>query len=287
MSEIVVEVPATAGYSEQWGDWAILRQPPADTVVLDLSELQFADPLFLLRMRGFIDWHCYNGHGVRVVRPQSAQVRRYLSHMGLADELPERCVCEIAAAGTPTGSQILIPIRRLTSNEESDRLDDELATILEAQFRGPLGRVAEAFTATAGEMCDNATTHGASDVGFAYLSAQRYQQSRCVLAIGDLGIGIPDHIRRAFRELVDDEDAIRVATKEGVTATGRDHRRVGYQYAIDALKDSNVPRGELRVWSGRGRFRVEVRDGRQVRRDAWGVDGKTVGTWVRLELAVR
>jgi hypothetical protein len=130
-------------------------------------------------------------------------------------------------------------------------------------------------------------THGRSDVGVTYVTAQRYEQRRCVLAIGDLGIGIPEHMRRAFPELTDAEDAIREATKEGVTATGNPHRGIGYQWVIDGMKEANIPVGALRVWSGRGRFRVEVRDGTQVRRDAWAVERPTVGTWVRLELSGR
>jgi hypothetical protein len=284
---VIIEVPADAGKSEMWGEWVILREPPAETVVLDLTDLQFVDPLFLLRLRGFIDWHCANGHSVRVTRPKSASVRNYLARMAVAEDLPRECECDLGAVHTTDRSDVLIPIRRLSSRTESDALDDELATLYHAQFTGRLGRLADAFTRTVSEMCDNATTHGRSDVGIAYVAAQRYKRDRCVLAIGDLGIGIPDHMRRAFPELANDDDAIREATLEGVTATGDPYRGVGYQYVIDGLKESALPFGEMRIWSGHGRFRVEVRNGTQIRRRAWAVDRPTVGTWVRLELSAR
>ncbi len=285
MSVAIVKVPADAGTSEQWGERVILREPPAETVVLDLTDLQFVDPLFLLRLRGFIDWHCSNGHEVHVVRPGSADVRDYLARMGLNRDLPDACRCDFGAIRSTERSEVLIPIRRLRSTLDSDALDDELGALYSAYFTGTLGRLAEAFTRTVSEMCDNATSHGSSKVGVAYVTAQRYMPRRCVVAIGDLGIGIPDHIRKAFPDLTDDDDAIRVATKEGFTATGSPHRGIGYQYVIDGLKETKVPMGELRIWSGQGRFRVEVRDGTQIRRRAWGVNQPTVGTWVRLELS--
>jgi hypothetical protein len=173
------------------------------------------------------------------------------------------------------------------SQQDSDALDYDLAGLLSAQFTGELGRLGEAFTRTLSEMCDNATTHGRSDAGVAYVTAQRYQQRRCVLAIGDLGIGIPERMRQAFPQLTNDEEALREATKEGVTSTGEAHRGIGYQWVIDGMKETQVPAGELRIWSGHGRFRVDVRDGTQQRRDAWAVEGRTVGTWVRLELCAR
>lgn len=287
MGEVVVTVPAKAGNSERWGEWAILRAPPEETVVLDLTAVEFVDPLFLLRLRGFIDWHCARGHSVRLLRPRSTSVRNYLCRMRVANELPATCDSELEPGPNCGGrGDVLIPIRRLGSRGDSDLLDEELATLYTAHFTGGLARSADAFTRTVSEMCDNATTHGSSAVGVAYVTAQRYRNNRCVLAIGDLGVGIPEHMRRAFPDLSSDEDAIREATKEGITATGDPHRGIGYQFVIDGMKESDIPYAELRVWSGHGRFRVETRHGTQARRRAWGVEGSTVGTWVRLELKV-
>lgn len=254
---------------------------------MDLSRLATIGPTGLLRMRAFIDWHCFAGSTVEVIPPVASAPREYLAMMGLGADLPEACACDLGPIQAGNHSKVLIPIRRLTNVQESDRLDDELAQLLAAQFTGKIGRLAEAFTRTASEMCDNATSHGRSLMTGAYVSAQRYTQQRCVLAIGDLGVGIPEHMRSAFPNLLADDDAIRVATKEGITATGINHRGIGYQWVIDGMKDTQVPLGELRVWSGKGRFRVEVKDGVQVRRRAWPVDESTAGTWVRLRLAAQ
>jgi hypothetical protein len=291
MTIIRVPVPADGGTSQRWGEWAPLRRPPpADELLLDLSDVEFVDPFFLVRLRGFIDLHCSNGIPMTIEPPKSSAVRTYLERMDLAGNLPAGCASGLQARPAVAGN-VLIPIRRLGSTSDVDlMLDGEIATLLDAQFTNSLAGLGLAFTATVSEMCDNATTHGHSNVGTAYVAAQRYSAGRCVLVVGDLGIGIPAHIRRQHPTLLTDDDAIREATKEGVTgATGsnRNHRGIGYQWVIDSLKEANIPFGELRVWSGRGRFRVEVRDGLQLRRRAWGVEGETAGTWVRLELRAR
>jgi hypothetical protein len=261
MSEGVINVPPDAGTSKRWGEWVI---------TLEGSELRKS-----------------SGHEVCVVSPRQRSVCNYLARMQLADDLPSSCTWDLQTIGHGKRSEVLIPIRRLRSQVESDRLDDELGELYSAHFRGPIARVAAAFTMTVSEMTDNATTHGWSNVGVSYVAAQRYRADRCVLVVGDLGIGIPEHIRRVHPELSDDGDAIREATKEGVTGTGDSQRGIGYQQVIDSLKETQVPSGELRIWSGKGRFRIKTRDGLIERRRAWTVEEETAGTWVRLELCVR
>jgi hypothetical protein len=207
--------------------------------------------------------------------------------MHLAIDLPSSCLCDLDTLDPNARSNVLIPIRRLRSPSDGDELEQELSDLYLAHFSGALRRLSEAFTRTVGEISDNATTHGSSAVGVSYVAAQRYAHDRCVLAVGDLGVGIPEHMRRAFPALRDDGDAIREATKEGISGTGDPLRGIGYQYVIDGLKETEVPRGELRVWSGKGRFRVETQNGIQGRRRAWTVEETTMGTWVRLDLVGR
>jgi anti-sigma regulatory factor (Ser/Thr protein kinase) len=204
--------------------------------------------------------------------------------MHLSKDLPARCDCDLPVRGADVTSDVLIPIRRLRSPQDGERLEEELSALYEAHFTGGLAKLAAPFTTTVSELCDNATTHGRSKLGVAYVAARRYGQKRCVLVIGDLGIGVPAHIRNAHPQLTKDDDAIREATKEGMTGTGSPRRGVGYQYVIDALKDSKVRKGELRLWSGNGRFRLNAAEGVQTRRQAWGVENPTAGTWIRLEL---
>jgi hypothetical protein len=173
VAETIVRVPENASTSNIGGDWAILRAPPPGAVALDLTEVRFIDPLFLLRLRGFIDLYCKNGHNVRVVCPGSADARRYLARMHLSKDLPALCDCDLDVVGSAATSDVLIPIRRLRSAEDGDRLEEELGALYEAHFTGGIARLAAPFTTTVSEICDNATTHGRSKVGVAYVATAR------------------------------------------------------------------------------------------------------------------
>jgi hypothetical protein len=267
-----------------WAEGVALREAEPGDLVLDLSDLEMIDPLFLARIRGLIDLSAAAGSHVTILPPKKDLIRKYLEFMRLASDLPSNCDCELKSLEVPGSSKILIPIRHLSSTSDVVDLEQALGDLYLAHFSGPLSRLAEAFTRTVGEISDNATTHGKSSAGVSYVAANRYPKG-CILVVGDLGVGIPTHMRKAFPELEDDGDAIRVATREGKSGTGDPQRGIGYQYVIDGLKNEHIATGELRVWSGRGRFRVQTLGGVQVRRRAWSVDEETVGTWVRLDLA--
>jgi hypothetical protein len=282
--KVVIRVPADAG---NWGDAVVLDGQRVDAIELDLTDVRFPDPLLLIRLRAFIDWHCARGGEVHVTPPRLATARTYIERMHLGSDLPAGCVCDLGMLGADEHSPVLIPIRRLRCPVDGDELERELEDLYLGHFDGPLAKLADAFTITVGEISDNATTHGHVDGSVAYVAAQRYQQSRCVLAIGDLGIGIPTHMRQQSPGLQNDGDAIREATKEGQTGTGLSERGYGYQNVIEALREPQVPWGELRIWSGAGRFRIETQDGTQLRRRAWSVEDATEGAWIRLDLLGR
>lgn len=251
-------VPPDGGQSSKWGEWLPLRPAKANAhpLPLDLSNLNFVDPLFLIRLRAFLDWHTGRGHEVVVERPRNQQVRNYLARMGVCDELPEGCTFDVGQVSAKPHPDILIPLTRLNNRAASDTLDDAVADLLGAQFTGKLARCGDAFTMTVGEMRDNALTHGASEHGV-YVAAQRYRATRCVLAIGDLGVGIPEHLRRQHPQLTDDGVAIAEATKQGVTGVAgaeAQHRGNGYYYVVDEMETTKIPRGLLRVCEGASRL---------------------------------
>lgn len=286
--QIIVDVPARAGTGDGWGEILPLAPAQAGTrIVVDLTNLSFADPYFLLRLRAFMEWHSRNGLNIEVVRPRARDVANYLSRMRIADGLPPGCTCDLAKVEARERKEVLIPVTRLASPVDADHLDSLIGELLQAHFQGQLARLGKAFHAAFAELTDNATTHGASPSG-TFVAAQRYRATRCVLAIADTGIGIPEHVRRAYPYLDDDGVAIAEATKEGVSgADDPSHRGIGYQYLIDSMTDTNVPFGDLRIWSGRGRFAVAVRQGEQRLRRGWKTEPQTAGTFVRVELATR
>ena len=86
-----IDVPRGAGQSTWWGEALPVRPAPASKdIVLNLSALSFVDPFFMLRLRGFLDYHASRGHMVEVVRPKSDEVCRYLAHGG--DPRPRRAL---------------------------------------------------------------------------------------------------------------------------------------------------------------------------------------------------
>jgi hypothetical protein len=68
----------------------------------------------------------------------------------------------------------------------------------------------------------NALDHGRNPIG-AWVAARRITEPRrqVSIAISDLGMGIPEHIRQRYPEWSDDGYAIAQATEEGITGTGK------------------------------------------------------------------
>lgn len=52
------------------------------------------------------------------------------------------------------------------------------------------------------ELCNNAVEHGISEAGGCYVAAQRYtgQNPKTLLAVGDVGVGVPSHMRRIYAD---------------------------------------------------------------------------------------
>lgn len=280
-----ISIERSDGTSGEWGDCLPLA-PAGEGMALtvDLRDLSFADPLFLIRLRGFIDYHCSRGHAVTVIPPDNYSVRNYLSRMRVAKDLPSNCSFPLPSVNENERGEVLIPIRRLNSNLDSDRLDDEIARLIQAQFSGPLGSVVGAFSMTISEMCDNATTHGSSGAG-AYVCAQRYSEGRCAIAIGDLGIGIPAHMRARHGELEGhDGQVIAHATQARVSGTGDRDRGFGYQNTIDELQATELRYGNIRVWSSGGRFVYRAVQGEELERMGMVAPYVTEGTWVSVQI---
>lgn len=90
------------------------------------------------------------------------------------------------------------------------------------------------------ELCGNALQHGRAllphehDLG-AYMAADRVEGDtrQFRLAIADLGIGIPEHIRSRHPEWHDDTAAITRALDRGVTGTDDPYRGNGFAEVLD------------------------------------------------------
>ncbi len=135
-----------------------------------------------------------------------------------------------------------------------------------------------------GELCDNALQHGRNELG-AYIAADRITQPQheLRLAIADLGIGIPEHIRSQHPEWQDDTAAIARAIERGVSGTGDRNRGNGFSEVFDEALETDLVRAQsaaqIDIRSSKGQVAVTIVDGRKQ------AEGKEVreprrGTWI-------
>lgn len=134
------------------------------------------------------------------------------------------------------------------------------------------------------ELCGNALQHGRDDLG-AYVAADRAEGdlSTFRLAIADLGIGIPEHIRARHPEWQDDAAAIVRALQRGISGTDDPYRGNGFAEVLDDAVDKALVRANssvnLDIRSSRGRVVVDLVDGRQQPR-AEPISRPRRGTWI-------
>ena len=70
-----------------WCSDQVLTLDGDDHVRLDLADLHFVGPLFLVRLRAWLDYHAQHGITVDVGPPGGSDVRNYMSRMHLCDGL--------------------------------------------------------------------------------------------------------------------------------------------------------------------------------------------------------
>jgi anti-sigma regulatory factor (Ser/Thr protein kinase) len=253
-------------------------------VVLDARALRFAVPTFLLRLRAFVEWHLRKEHSVTVLAPINPTVAAYMARMGIADGLPEGTFLGLPEIGDPADSDVLIPITQVHEFQEVDELGERVFQLFMGHSADEVAVFASAMHMAVSELCANAVEHGASPHG-CYVAAQRYERPhrRTVLALGDLGIGIPTHMRKRFPDLRGDRTTLREAMKEGVTATGDEHRGIGFTSVIEEAMASRMRYATLGIHSGTAELaRVVTPNG-----GGGTITAKApnkIGTWLNFEI---
>lgn len=236
--------------------------------------------MLAVRLRMFIDWHSAAGHPVTVVPPEDAIAAQRLADLGVADGLESRVLALPAPA--PKREERVLPILRFSDHHAVEDVSRAAVELLEHQTT-PLDAWGDAMYMAVGELCDNALQHGRNEFG-AYIAADRLDEPQQVrLAIADLGIGIPEHIRAQHPEWQDDSAAIARALERGVSGTGDPHRGNGFAEVFDAaLRTDLVQRSsaaDIDIRSGRGRVGVRVAGGNPVPGER-PVDQPRRGTWI-------
>lgn len=222
--------------------------------------------MFALRLRVFIDWHTTVGHRVRFLAPTDPGTAQCLADLDVAAnldpsviELPEPRVDRLEEA---------LPVAAFSHHTVVEDVAREVVGLLQRQTE-PFGSWSDATYMAISELCDNALQHGTNDLG-AYIAADRILEPRreLRLAIADLGIGIPEHIRARHPEWYDDTAAITRALVRGVSGTGDPHRGNGFAEVFEAAVQTDLVRAssgaDIDIRAGKGRVGVRIFGGSEV-----------------------
>jgi hypothetical protein len=231
-------------------------------IVVDASALLNCHPMFAIRLRLFIDWHRAAGHAVRLIVPRDPGVAQYLADVGVGDGLPTG-----VADGLPdmTTTSTVLAIRRLRTWHDVEDASNAAMEMLHDQTSA-LAVWGEPAHMAVFELCDNALQHGRNQLG-AYVAADRIagEPSMFRLAIADLGIGIPEHIRARHPEWQDDTAAIIRALQRGVSGTGDPHRGNAFSEVFEDVNRLLAPARsavKIEIRSAKGGILLDLVDGR-------------------------
>jgi hypothetical protein len=261
------------GASDGWRDDFPLSHDLPDSVEIDCSRLRLPiHPMFAVRLRVFIDWHRGNGRQVVVVPPTDPSTQRVFGGMRIDPEV-----------SADQEDDAIMPVTRMEEFPEVEEVAGRTQELLEYQLTDVSSLGQAAFMAVS-ELCGNAIDHGRNDLG-AYAAVRRVSEPRkqVSIAISDLGMGVPEHIRQRYPEWSDDGWAIAHATQDHVTGTSNPHRRIGFSAVLEAALTSSLHAARMDILSASGFCRVQVvQENRKV--DVLPAARFRRGTWITYDL---
>jgi hypothetical protein len=199
-----------------------------ERLTVDLTELRFASPLELAAVGVLVSHHRIQGAPTTVRLPRAPDVASYLQRMDLFRHAGQqtRVLGVMPADDRRDQSNVLLELRRVHEPADAEAVTAGFADLAQARFGGATWP----FHAL-GELLDNATSHGKSEIG-AFAAAQYYRGTTSgrpglELAVCDAGVGVLEHLRRNPRNqlLPTSRSALRRALRAGVSGTSE---RRGY-----------------------------------------------------------
>lgn len=228
-------------------------------------------PMFAVRLRVFVEWHRHEGRTVEIVPPDDADARRVLEAM------------QVDPAMSGDDDDAVLPVTRLTDDTMAEEAARRTKEILEYQLTDVSGLGEAAFSAVA-ELCDNALDHGRNALG-AYVAVRRTAEPRrqVSIAISDLGLGIPEHIRQRYPEWSDDGYAIAHALEPHVTGTGNPHRGIGFSDVFEAALTKSLHAARMDIYSANGFYRLQIVQEKR-KPEVFPAPRFRRGTWIAYDL---
>lgn len=101
-------------------------------VVVDATDLAPSHPMFLVRLRLFVDWHVADGRAVVINPPTDPASAGQLASMGLGEELVVGLAGPDAQIDVVSG---FIPVRRLSSHHHVEEVAADAMALLHQQDR--------------------------------------------------------------------------------------------------------------------------------------------------------
>jgi hypothetical protein len=206
--------------------------------VIDLVQVSFVDAYALTGLACFIASAAEHGIPVRLLLPDDADVRSWLSRMHLRDVLDTfgvRVEGVLRRVVERDRRDALIELRRFDDSHGSDRLASFIWERLEGGVDAEV--VNQLFEAT-GELGQNVVEHAGSSVG-GFIAAQRYKagspEERIVVAVGDVGVGIRESLRVRYGDMTDAE-SIRRAIQWHVSRVPDEGRGQGLPGVVDGVR---------------------------------------------------
>lgn len=243
-----------------------------DSIELDCRRLETPiHPMYGLRIRVFVDWHRLRGRNVRLIPPNDPQARALFEAMGIGGENAHQ------------EDDAILPVTRIEEFLDVEEVANRTQQILEYELPD-VSALGQATFMAVSELCSNAIEHGSNPLG-GYVAVRRVHEPRrqISIAIADLGIGIPEHLRQRYPEWIDDGWAIAHATEEHVTGTGDRHRGIGFSAVFEAALTRSLHAAQLSILSARGFCRVHlVQEDRNV--EVFPTPQFRRGTWITYDL---
>lgn len=248
-------------------------------LVLDARRLAFVSPLELTAIPALARTAHDIGQATTILVPADDDVTSYMQRMNVFQSLPgnAKIIGHLPHQERSDRSTVLIEVTRLTPQSDGE-LADRIGELAVAHLGpGPGRRVFQ----SAGELIDNAISHGHSDLG-AFLAAQTYtgKSSRrrgLEFAVCDTGIGVLSHLKNnpLHGQTADAETALRLALRRGVSGT-TDPRGNGLYDLFDVAKAGGYARLVLRSEHGLANILARGQDQRRMFRT---VADPIRGTW--------